>query len=73
MKLHPVGGELFHADRKTDRPLAMTRLISLFTIFRTCLKTDPSYQQAMEHNSSHYRSDTQTFVTKPKNHLNTYN
>jgi len=38
MKLHPVGGELFPADRKTDRPLATTRLMVAFYNFSNAPK-----------------------------------
>ena len=37
MKIRSVGAELFHADGKTD----MTKLIVIFVIFRTHLKTNP--------------------------------
>jgi hypothetical protein len=33
MKIHPVGGELFHVDRQTDRRTDMTKLIITFRNF----------------------------------------
>jgi hypothetical protein len=33
MLFHPVGADLFHADRKTDRPTAMTRIVVAFHNF----------------------------------------
>jgi hypothetical protein len=42
MKFHPVGTELFHADRRTDiqteRQIFMTKLIFAFAILQTRLK-----------------------------------
>jgi hypothetical protein len=33
MKIHPVGAELFHADRRTDEQTNMTRLLVAFLNF----------------------------------------
>jgi hypothetical protein len=38
MNIRQVGGELFHADGRTDRQTDMPKLIVAFTILRTCLK-----------------------------------
>jgi len=44
MKTRPVGAELFHADRQTDRPKT---LIIAFRNFRKCLKTARSVHTAV--------------------------
>jgi hypothetical protein len=39
IKIRPVGAELFHADRQTDRQTGMTKLIVTFRNFANALKT----------------------------------
>jgi len=39
MKIRPMTDELFHAERGTDRPPGMTKLIVFFAILRTRLET----------------------------------
>jgi hypothetical protein len=38
MKIRPVGTELFHADRRTDRQTDMTKLIVAFRVFANAPK-----------------------------------
>jgi len=46
MKLLPVGTELFHADRRTDGPTDMTKLIVAFRNFANAPKNDKSIRMA---------------------------
>jgi hypothetical protein len=41
MKIRPVGGELFHADGRTDRQTDMTKLIVAFRNFVNAPKNVP--------------------------------
>jgi hypothetical protein len=38
MKIHPLGADLFHSDRRTDRRTDMTKLIAAFRSFADASK-----------------------------------
>ena len=43
MKIHPVGAELFHAERRTDGRTDMTKLIVVFRNFANAPKKKANY------------------------------
>jgi CRISPR/Cas system-associated endonuclease Cas3-HD len=50
MKIHPVGAELFHADRRTEEQADTTKLI---IAFHSISKTPKNYQGRILENAVH--------------------
>ena len=70
MKIHPVGAELFHADRRTYGQTNMTELIVAFSNFANAPKTtilhilccsDIYVIQMIQQNNFHFH----TFIVSP--------